>query len=62
MARTKDNPGGLFIPGCLLMGMGLGFLFGNVPAGLFTGLGVGFILFAISLFIFPEEKHDDKKD
>lgn len=62
MAKRKDNPGGLFIPGCLLMGMGIGFLFGNLPAGLFIGLGVGFILFAISLFIFPEERRDDKKD
>lgn len=33
----------LFV-GCLMLGMGIGFLFEEVPAGLFIGLGVGFIL------------------
>lgn len=63
MSKTKDNPGGLFIPGGLLMGMGFGFLFNNVPAGLFIGLGLGFILFALSMFINPkEDKTYDKKN
>ncbi len=41
-----DSPGGLFIPAGVLGGMGFGFLYGNLVAGLFIGLGVGFVLFA----------------
>ncbi|MFW5852625.1 MAG: hypothetical protein ACOCUR_01210 [Nanoarchaeota archaeon] len=45
--KTKDDePEALFIPAGVLGGMGLGFIFGNVPGGLFTGLGVGFCIFA----------------
>jgi hypothetical protein len=32
---------GIFVPAGLLVGMGIGFLIGNVPAGMFVGLGVG---------------------
>ncbi len=45
--EDDDSPGGLFIPAGVLGGMGLGFLFGNLLAGLFIGLGVGFALFAL---------------
>lgn len=45
--ENDDSPGGLFIPAGVLGGMGFGFLFGNLVAGLFIGLGVGFMLFAI---------------
>lgn len=44
----KDNPGGLFIPGGVITGMGVGFLTNNLVAGMFIGLGVGFILFALT--------------
>lgn len=43
-----DEVGALFIPAGVLMGLGFGFLFGNVPAGMFIGLGFGFLLFAIT--------------
>ena len=33
----------LALPGFVLLGMGLGFLFGNLPAGLFSGIGIGFL-------------------
>jgi hypothetical protein len=43
----KDDVTGLFIPGGLLVGIGLGFVYGNVPAGTLIGLGAGFIVMAI---------------
>lgn len=45
--KSKSGMAGLFIPGGLLVGMGVGFLVNNIPAGMFIGLGAGFILFAI---------------
>jgi hypothetical protein len=53
MMKSKENPGGLFIPGGLLTGMGIGFLTDNVPAGLFIGLGLGFVCYALSMFVKP---------
>jgi len=50
MAKSKniDNPGGLFIPAGVLLGMGVGFLTEELVAGLFIGLGLGFTLFALT--------------
>ena len=46
--KSKDDePEALFIPAGVLSGMGFGFLFGNLVAGLFIGLGAGFAVFAI---------------
>lgn len=45
--KEDDSPGGLFIPAGVLGGLGFGFLFNELVAGLFIGLGVGFTLFAI---------------
>ncbi len=45
--EDDDSPGGLFIPAGVLGGMGFGFLYGNLIAGLFIGLGAGFALFAL---------------
>ncbi|MFC2010674.1 hypothetical protein ACFLUR_00045 [Chloroflexota bacterium] len=42
---------GVAIPGGLLIGMGVGFLIGNVTAGIFLGLGGGFIVMLISMLI-----------
>lgn len=47
----NSKPGSLFIPGGVLLGLGYGFMTGNVPGGLFIGLGLGFVAFAISLFV-----------
>ena len=48
MAREKkDEPEALFIPAGVLTGMGFGFLYGNLVAGLFLGLGAGFVIFAL---------------
>jgi hypothetical protein len=52
MAKNKkDNPEALFIPAGVLTGMGFGFLYNNLVAGLFIGLGAGFIMFAILSFV-----------
>jgi hypothetical protein len=54
MAKTnaKDNPGGLFIPAGVLVGMGVGIAADNVGAGLFIGLGVGFALMALTVMFY----------
>ncbi len=44
--KDDDSPGGLFIPAGVLAGIGFGFLFNELVAGLFIGLGTGFALFA----------------
>jgi F0F1-type ATP synthase assembly protein I len=51
--KTKDdkNMGALFIPAGILIGMGIGFLTGNLPAWLFIGLGVGFLGFGITYIV-----------
>ena len=43
----KEDAAGLFIPGGLILGMGIGFLVDQLVAGLFIGLGAGFILMAL---------------
>ena len=40
----------MFIPGGLLMGMGIGLAVGEVAAGMFIGLGAGFILTTLANF------------
>ena len=42
---------GVAIPAGLLIGMGYGFLVGNVTAGLFLGLGGGFLAMMIGMLI-----------
>ncbi len=37
-----------FVPAFLLIGMGAGFLHGNLPAGLFIGLGTGLLIMALT--------------
>ncbi len=39
--KEKDKVAGMLTGGCLLLGMGIGFFFGKLLAGLFIGLGVG---------------------
>ena len=47
---------GVAIPGGVLIGMGIGFLTGNVPAGLFLGLGGCFIVMMIGMLILQFKK------
>jgi hypothetical protein len=45
--KEKRENGALFIPACLFLGMGWGFVANNLVGGLFLGLGAGFLLFAL---------------
>ena len=52
MAKKKkksksDAGGGLVFVGSLMLGIGLGFLYGRPDVGTMVGLGVGFILFGV---------------
>lgn len=49
--ERRQQPGRLFIPGGVILGMGVGFAVHNVAAGMFIGLGLGFILFAITMLL-----------
>ena len=42
---------GVAIPAGLFIGMGIGFLIGNITAGIFLGLGGGFIVMLIGMLI-----------
>lgn len=46
-SKKQRDPGALFIPACLFLGMGWGFVSYNFTGGLFLGLGTGFLLFAL---------------
>jgi hypothetical protein len=45
--KKSDEPEALFVPAGVLTGIGFGFLYENLVAGLFIGLGIGFIIFAV---------------
>ncbi len=47
--QPKKHKGvsGLAIPAGLFIGMGIGFLVGNIAAGIFLGLGGGFLIMLI---------------
>lgn len=47
----KDSASGVFVPAGLLIGMGVGFLTGQLLPGLFVGLGSGLLVMAIVEFI-----------
>jgi len=45
--HRRRHGAGLFIPGCMFVGLGIGMLFKNAGAGVLLGLGVGFIIWGI---------------
>ena len=52
MASEKQSPtgkgaSGVVFVGCLLLGLAVGFVTGNIMAGLLGGLGVGFVAMGI---------------
>ncbi|MFC1864296.1 hypothetical protein ACFLYG_00500 [Chloroflexota bacterium] len=51
--ETKKQWGitGVAIPAGLFIGMGIGFLIGNITAGIFLGLGGGFLIMLIGMLI-----------
>ena len=42
-SETLDEKGWIFVPAFMMIGMGVGFLMGNVAIGLFIGMGTGFL-------------------
>ena len=51
--ETKKQWGitGVAVPAGLFIGMGIGFLIGNITAGIFLGLGGGFLVMLIGMLI-----------
>ena len=49
--KKKEDTEGIFVPAGLLIGIGLGFVYGNIPAGTLIGLGAGFLVMAIAKLI-----------
>lgn len=47
---SRSGVSGLAFVGCLLIGLAIGILTGNVAVGLLGGLGVGFIALAIARY------------
>ena len=47
-SKKRWAVGGLFIPACLFIGMGVGWAMGYLVQGLLIGLGVGFLAMAIT--------------
>ena len=45
--RVSRDDSGVLVPAGLLIGLGLGFVYGNIAAGTLIGLGVGFLLMAL---------------
>ncbi len=50
--KMRRDDGSLFIPAGMFLGLGWGFLVGNIPAGIMLGFGVGFLLYAIARVFF----------
>ena len=48
MNKHTLSPWGVLLPGCMFLGMGLGYLAGSLKAGLLIGMGAGFILVGLS--------------
>lgn len=42
---------GVAIPAGLFIGLGVGFMIGNIPAGIFLGLGGGFFIMMIGMLV-----------
>lgn len=51
----KGDIAGLFIPGGLFIGMGVGFIINQLVGGLFIGLGIGFFCMAIAQLCRPKK-------
>jgi hypothetical protein len=61
METTKKmNPVNFLLPGCMFIGMGIGFIFNAIPVGLMIGLGVGFLATGIFKMYHPKEENDGK--
>jgi urea transporter len=43
---AQKNISGLLFAGCMFLGLGGGFLIGNIVAGILIGMGIGFFVMA----------------
>jgi len=61
MEKTKKmNPVNFLMPGCMFIGIGIGFIFNAIPVGLMIGLGVGLLLTGFYKMYNPKESKDGK--
>ncbi|HUW43408.1 MAG TPA: hypothetical protein VMV95_00385 [Bacillota bacterium] len=49
--KKKNEVEGIAIPAGLFIGMGIGFLTGNLVAWLFIGLGAGFVFMLLAMLL-----------
>lgn len=54
-SKKKETAGGLLFIGCMFIGMGLGYMLGNMGTGLFVGMGSGFVAFGIVYLIYKDQ-------
>lgn len=50
--EKKKSPRDLLFLACLFLGIGIGYVYGNVAAGALIGLGVGFL----AAFLYTQQK------
>lgn len=49
--KSRKGASALFIPAGLFIGMGIGFIAGNLVPYMFVGLGAGFLVFALVMVL-----------
>jgi hypothetical protein len=62
-AKSKNGSSisGLFFVGCMFIGVGMGFFFGNIPVGALIGMGVGFLVMGI-IRVYFSSKNEGSDD
>ncbi len=54
----KMNPVDFLLPGCMFIGIGIGFIFDAIPVGIMIGLGTGLLLSGfIKMYKSKESNH-----
>lgn len=56
--KNGSSVSGLFFVGCMFIGVGMGFFFGNITVGALVGMGVGFLVMGIIRVYFSNKKDD----
>ncbi len=57
--ESIDEKGWIFVPAFMMIGMGVGFLLGNVAIGLFIGMGTGFLAKGLISIFKSENKSNE---
>jgi hypothetical protein len=58
--NKKMNPENYLLPGCMFIGIGIGFIFNAIPVGIMIGLGTGFLLMGIIKISYSNKRNDRK--